>query len=251
MALDSFACRGWGALAHLAHFPSCRSGQFRLPSRSTLAPALSSRSGQFRLPATGGGALARPSSGLHPGLRAESRVPRPDRAGLGPNARHTDHPEFVARLLTCRLRQRQARPRGPGAEELGQRYRSHRRLGVQRRCAPYETHASNSCEASAQREPDFPPSRARRQPVIGVANSCSINARREQRALRPGWRPEEGVGEHTLLRSPAGETVQSDSSQSQETRHRAQLGRRNCPERQLAIDGNASPRPSSGQTCAE
>ncbi len=54
---------------------------------------------RFRLPATGGGALARPSSGLHPGLRARSRVPKPDRAGLGPNARTTTHPEFVARFL--------------------------------------------------------------------------------------------------------------------------------------------------------
>jgi hypothetical protein len=54
-------------------------------------------------------------TGACAGGYAAWRAGATDRAGLGPTARITANPEFVSRFLTCGLRQRQARPRGPGA----------------------------------------------------------------------------------------------------------------------------------------
>ena len=140
------------------------------------------RAEQFRLPATGGGALARPSSGLHPGLRARSRVPKPDRAGLGPTARSSKYPEFVEHF---RLSLPEAAP-GPTARAWRETQsvvdtvsQAQSALLIRRR-------------ASAQREPKLPPSGSQRQRALGVENSCSINAGREQRASRPGRSREEG-----------------------------------------------------------
>src|SRR5205085_9160576 len=68
-------------------------------------------------------------------------------------------------------------------------------------------------ERGAERRAEFPVLEASRVPAFWprILYRWSPSQNRRQ---RPGWSPEEGVGEHTLLRSPVGETCRDQTARS-------------------------------------